>query len=101
MISTAGSAKEARKIGKVLVEKGLAACVSVIPGVNSFFYWEGKLCQEGEAVILIKTESAQINKIINKIKELHSYEVPEIISFKIEEGEKNYLQWIKKMTKKG
>jgi periplasmic divalent cation tolerance protein len=99
MISTTGSEKEARKIARSLVEERLAACANVIPGVRSFFYWEGRLCQEKEALILIKTVNNKARKIIDKIKKIHSYEVPEIIFFRVDMGEKNYLKWVKKMVK--
>jgi periplasmic divalent cation tolerance protein len=99
MISTTGSEKEARKIARSLVEERLAACANVIPGVRSFFYWEGRLCQEKEALILIKTVNNKARKIMDKIKKIHSYEVPEIIFFRVDMGEKNYLKWVKKMVK--
>jgi periplasmic divalent cation tolerance protein len=98
MISGAGTEKEARKIAKTLVEGRFAACVNVIPGINSFFYWGGKLCVEKEAMILIKTTSKKSKTIINKIKEIHSYEVPEIVFLEVDGGEKNYLEWVKKMA---
>ncbi len=99
MISTTGSEKEARKIARSLVEERLAACANVIPGVRSFFYWEGRLCQEKEALILIKTVNNKARKIMDKIKKIHSYEVPEIIFFRVDMGEKNYLKWVKRMVK--
>ena len=81
------------------MEERLAACANVIPGVRSFFYWEGRLCQEKEALILIKTVNNKARKIMDKIKKIHSYEVPEIIFFRVDMGEKNYLKWVKKMVK--
>lgn len=99
VISTAGSEKEARRVARNLVEDRLAACVNVIPGISSFFYWEGKLCQEKEALILIKTVDNKSKKIINKIKKIHSYEVPEMIFLRVDGGEKNYLKWLKEIVK--
>jgi periplasmic divalent cation tolerance protein len=99
MISTAGSEKEALKMARILVEERLAACANVIPGMRSFFYWKGRLCREKEALILVKTVNKQVEKIINKIEEVHSYEVPEIIFFRVDKGEKNYLKWVEKMVK--
>jgi periplasmic divalent cation tolerance protein len=99
MISTAGSEKEALKMARILVEERLAACANVIPGMRSFFYWKGRLCREKEALILVKTVNKQGEKIINKIEEVHSYEVPEIIFFRVNKGEKNYLKWVEKMVK--
>ena len=97
MISGSRTEKEARKIAKTLVEGRLAACVNIIPRVNSFFYWEGKLCIEREAMILIKTTSEKSKIIMNKIKEIHSYKVPEILFLEVDGGEKNYLDWVKKI----
>ena len=96
LISGAPTEKEAQKIAKTLVEGKLAACVNVIPRVSSFFYWEGKMCVEKEAVILIKTTRKKSKIIINKIKKIHSYKVPEIVFLEVDGGEKNYLDWVKK-----
>ena len=99
MISTIGSEKEACRVARSLVEERLAACANVIPGVRSFFFWKGGICEEKEALILIKTMNRKAKKIMDKIKEIHSYEVPEIIFFRVEKGEKNYLKWVEKMVK--
>ena len=99
MISTAGSEKEACKLARILVEERLAACANVIPGVHSFFYWKGRLCREKEALVWAKTVKEKAKKIIDKIREIHSYEVPEIIFFRVDKGEKNYLEWVEKMLK--
>jgi len=99
MISGAPTEKEARKIAKTLVEERLAACVNIIPKVNSFFHWEGKLCVEKEAMILIKTTPQKCKIIINKIKEMHSYKVPEIVFLEVDGGERNYLDWVKKVLR--
>lgn len=97
-LCTAGSRKEAGRIGKALVEKSLAACVSVIPGVRSFFPWQGQFCEEKEILLLIKTNQGRLREIINNIKKLHSYSVPEILFVKIEGGEEKYLDWLGKMV---
>ena len=100
VLSTAGSLTEGKKIARRLVEEGLAACVNVIPGVFSFFSWEGKLCQEREVLILAKTRKSNNSKIIRKIKELHSYEVPEVLFLPLVGGEEKYLQWVRQSVKK-
>ena len=96
IISTAGSEREGWKIGRRLVESRLAACVNVIPKVRSFFYWEGKVRGEQEVILVIKTMQKQFQKIINEIKKIHTYEVPEIISLRVDGGEEKYLNWVKK-----
>jgi len=98
MISTAGSEKEARKIARKLVEDKMAACVNVIPKIASFFFWNGKLCEENEAMIFIKTGKRRLSELINKIKAMHSYNVPEIIFLEVDGGEKRYLQWVRAMS---
>ena len=105
VLSTVGSEKEGQRIGKALVEKRLAACVNIIPGINSLFFWEGKLCKEKEVILLIKTTEKNVKKIINNINAIHTYSVPEILFFKIEKGNKKYLDWVQgtveKRAKKG
>jgi len=96
IISTAGSEREGWKIGRKLVESRLAACVNVIPKVRSFFYWGGKVRGEQEVILVIKTMQTQFRKIINEIKKIHTYEVPEIISLRVDGGEEKYLSWVKK-----
>lgn len=98
MLSTAGSEKEANRLAKTLVQEKLAACANVIPRVTSYFYWEGKLCREKEVLVLAKTVREKSKKIIDKVKKIHSYGVPEIIFLKVEGGEKSYLQWVRKMV---
>jgi periplasmic divalent cation tolerance protein len=99
-LSTAGSEREGRKIARHLVKVGLAACVNVIPGITSFFPWEGKLAREKEVLILGKTDGRKLNKILKQIKSMHSYSVPEILFLRVDGGEKGYLQWVEEMTGK-
>jgi len=99
-LSTASSEKEGKKIAQHLLREGLAACVNVVPRISSFFFWEGKLCEEQEVLILAKTEKGKINKIIRKIKAIHSYSVPEILFLKVAGGNVEYLKWVERMTGK-
>ncbi len=101
VLSTAGSEKEGYRIGKILVEKRLAACVNVIPGITSFFFWEGKLCKDKEVMLLIKTTERNLRKIRNNIIKIHSYSVPEILFVKIAKGDKKYLDWIQETVGRG
>lgn len=93
-ITTVSTEKEGKLIAENLITNKLAACVNMIPKITSFFYWQGKLCVEKEYLLLIKTTSSQVNKAMNKIKERHSYQVPEIIFWPIKEVDKNYGQWV-------
>ena len=99
-LSTSSSEKEGKKIAQHLVREGLAACVNVVPRISSFFFWEGNLCEEQEVLILAKTEKRKMNKIIRKIREIHSYSVPEIIFLKVAGGDVEYLKWVKRMAGK-
>ncbi len=84
---------ESEKIAKALIEGKFAACVNVFE-VKSYFMWEEKFCDEKEDLLIIKTKKNRINVVIEKIRELHSYEVPEIIALPIIDGSDSYLSWI-------
>src|SRR3989339_60423 len=95
---TAGSKEEAQKIARGLLEEKLAACVNIIDGVESHFWWQGKIDSAKEALLVIKTKKELFNKLAKKVKSLHSYSVPEIIALPIVTGNKGYLNWINDST---
>ncbi len=99
VLSTVGSLKEARKIAKLLVQEKQAACVSLVPKIESLYFWKGKLCQENEILLLIKTTQKQYSKLEKRLKELHPYQVPEILSFSTKKGNSAYLQWVLESVK--
>jgi periplasmic divalent cation tolerance protein len=94
VLSTAGSEAEARKIAEALVERRLAACVNIIPRIQSVYRWEGKIEQAEEYLLLIKTVKARLTEICAAIKDLHSYQMPECVAVVIEGGSAEYLKWI-------
>lgn len=96
---TASSKQEARKIARGLLEAKLAACVNIIENIGSHFWWQGKIDNAREALLIIKTRKALFNKLVNKAKSLHSYEVPEIIALPIIAGDEQYLDWINGSTR--
>ncbi|MCK5458959.1 MAG: divalent-cation tolerance protein CutA [Thermoplasmatales archaeon] len=96
--STTGSVEEARKIARILVEEKLVACVNIIPKIESIYRWQGKIEEDNECILLAKTTDKNVDKTIQRIKELHSYDVPDIVSFPITKGLKGYLDWIKDET---
>lgn len=91
--STAGSKKEAAKIAKALVDERLVACVNYFP-INSIYRWNKKTEQAREYAMISKTLKKNFGKIKNKIKKMHSYKTPSIVSLAIENGDEKYLQWI-------
>jgi periplasmic divalent cation tolerance protein len=86
---------EARHIGERLVEERLVACANVVPGVDSTYRWKGKVERASEALLLMKTSSEKLDRLISRVKELHSYEVPEVLALPIERGSPEYLKWLK------
>ena len=93
-----GSKEEAKKIASALVENRLAACVQIIPSINSVYKWKGKICDEEELLLLIKSRLDLFDKIKAKVKELHSYEVAEIMAIPVIAGSEDFLSWIKDET---
>ena len=96
---TAANKKEAKKIACALIKEKLAACVNIIENVNSLFWWQGKVDRLKEVLLIVKTRRTLMNKLIKKVKSLHSYAVPEIIALPIVSGDKKYLQWINESTR--
>lgn len=99
IFSTASSLDEARRIGQTLVEEGHVACCNIVQSVESIFKWQGKLCVEHEVLMILKTKDDKFDIVEKRIKQLHSYEVPEIIAIPLSEGSKNYLDWVVQETK--
>jgi periplasmic divalent cation tolerance protein len=97
---TAATTVEAEKIASAIVEQKLVACVNMIPGMTSLFWWEGKLCREPEVFMMAKTQTRLFPQVVAAVKKLHSYKVPEIIMLPITEGAADYLQWIQDVTQK-
>ena len=94
VLTTSGSEDEARRIANHLVENQLAACVNLIPRVESIYRWQGKVESNREWVLLIKTTAGRFPAVHDAIRELHSYELPECIAVAIEDGSPDYLQWL-------
>ena len=96
---TASDEDEASKIAKALVEARLAGCVNIIKDIRSIYSWQGKIEDEKEVLIVIKTQKILFYPLMERVKELHSYKVPEIIALPIIEGSEDYLKWLKDVTK--
>jgi periplasmic divalent cation tolerance protein len=94
VLTTAGSKDEARKIGRALVERLLAACVNIVPQVGSIYRWEGELEEAEEWLLIVKTTRGAFERVRDAIHELHSYDMPECIAIPIESGSIKYLNWL-------
>jgi len=96
---TTGSLDEARTIGKELVSTRLAACANIIDNINSIYWWDGEIQDDREVILLAKTKQSLVPELIEKVKSLHSYECPCIVSLPIVDGNKPFLDWIFDETK--
>ena len=91
---TAGSKDEARIIAKELVVARLAACVNILDNMNSFYMWQGKVQDDAEFVMIAKTTEDRVPALVEKVKSLHSYECPCIVSIPVSGGNQSFLEWI-------
>ncbi|HUO17590.1 MAG TPA: divalent-cation tolerance protein CutA [Verrucomicrobiae bacterium] len=94
VLTTAGSDAEAHRLARHLVERQLAACVNIIPHIASVYQWQGKIEENREWLLLIKTRATLFAKVRDAIRELHSYDLPECIAVDIADGSAEYLKWI-------
>lgn len=95
---TAGTDKEAKNIADKLLDQKKAACVNIVPNIDSFFWWQGRKEKAQESLLIVKSRASLLDGIIKLVKEAHSYEVPEIIAMPIIGGNQDYLDWIKEST---
>ena len=100
VFTTAGSEDEARKIAQHLVEHQLAACVNIVPRIQSIYRWQGKVESAEEWLLVIKTSAERFPAVRDAIRELHPYDLPECIAVGIEDGSAEYLQWLGNSLKK-
>lgn len=96
---TASNGEEAHKIAEVLLNQRKVACINIVPRVSSLFWWQDKLDSAQESLLIVKTKASLLPEIINLVKGVHSYEVPEIIALPIVGGNQDYLEWIGKEVK--
>jgi periplasmic divalent cation tolerance protein len=95
VVTTVGTEEQAYQIAGELVARRQAACVNVVPGIRSIYRWKGKICKDGELLLIIKTLEEEFEAVSATIRELHSYEIPEVLSFDVSHGERNFLDWIR------
>ncbi|MFQ5537214.1 MAG: divalent-cation tolerance protein CutA [Gemmatimonadota bacterium] len=91
---TAPDSETAERVGRTLVEERLAACVNILPGVVSVYRWEGRVVREGEVLAVLKTTCAAGKRLVQRVRELHPYDVPEVLILNVDEGSAPYLDWV-------
>jgi len=101
LLATAPDTATARTLAEAVVGEGLAACVSLVPGVLSVYRWQGEMHHDAEVLLLIKTTADRVEEVRGRIVELHPYEVPEVLSLAVEEGHGPYLDWVRQETGEG
>lgn len=95
---TAPNEDEAARLAKVLVEERLAGCVNIVKGIRSIYIWEGKTQDDQEVLMIAKTQKYLFDTLMNRVRELHSYTVPEVIALPVIAGSEDYLNWLKEVT---
>jgi periplasmic divalent cation tolerance protein len=101
VLTTAGSREEAERLARTLVEERLAACASLVPGVESVYRWKGQVEAATETMMVIKTGAEQVAALEKRLHELHSYETPEFLVLQVEAGSHAYVDWLLGSVKKG
>jgi periplasmic divalent cation tolerance protein len=100
VITTVGDEEQAFSIARELVARRLAACVNVVSGMRSVYRWQGKICRDSEYLLVVKTLSSEYEAVAAAIRELHSYELPEILAFTASQGDERFLAWIRESVDK-
>ncbi len=95
VLMTAANRNEAKNIIRILLEEKLIACANMIEGISSFFWWKEKIDEEKEVLVLMKSSKDKFEKLSKRVIEIHSYEVPEILSIPIVNGSSTYMDWMK------
>lgn len=91
---TAPNVDQAGSLGRMLLERRLAACVNIIPGVRSLYWWQGEITEDQEVVLIAKTLAERVGDLESAVKQAHSYQVPAILVLRVERGEPAYLAWL-------
>lgn len=94
VVTTAGTEDQANLLAQELVERRLSCCVNILPIHRSIYRWQGKVCSDSEFMLVIKTPEANYEMVEATIRELHNYDLPEILAFDIRQGETGFMQWI-------
>jgi periplasmic divalent cation tolerance protein len=98
ILTSVGTEQQAVEISEELIGRRLATCVNIIPCQRSIYRWKGKVCEDTEYILLVKAPTSLFDRVADAIRELHSYELPEILSFSIDQAEKTFHEWILRMA---
>ena len=96
---TCSNVREAKRLADTLVKERLAACVNIVPGVTSVYSWQGKIRQDREALLIIKSKTALSRRLTARVRKLHSYDCPEVVTLRIASGNPDYLRWVRESTR--
>jgi len=86
-------------VARTLLDRKLAACVNIVPSISSFYMWEGEVCVDEELLLIIKTTESTFEELVSAVKDVHPYDVPEIIALPLAAGSKDYLDWIQEVVR--
>lgn len=94
VVTTVGAEDQANELARELVARRQAACVNILHGVKSVYRWRGKICRDGELMLIVKTLRSEYEAVAATIREIHSYELPEILAFDVTRGDEDFLGWL-------
>lgn len=98
VVTSVGTEQQAVDISEELVRRRLATCINILPCLRSIYRWKGKVCEDSEFLLIIKTRRALFGKVSDAIREIHSYELPEILEFGVDNAEPNFHRWVAEMA---
>jgi periplasmic divalent cation tolerance protein len=98
VLTSVGTEQQAVEISEELIERRLATCVNIVPCLRSIYRWKGKVCEDTEFLLLIKTPRRLFERVSDAIREFHSYELPEILALPVEAAERNFQEWVLQMV---
>lgn len=98
VVTSVGTEQQAVEISEELVARRLATCINIIPCLRSIYRWKGKVCEDSEFLLIIKTRRALFPKVAEAIRDIHSYELPEILEFAVDNAEANFHRWVAEMA---
>ena len=96
---TTSESQESKKIAKILLEEKIVACTNIIPQINSLYLWEGEIEEDNESLLIAKTKTVNVDQVIKRVEEIHSYQTPCILQLEVKKGSKAYLDWMEKGLK--